>query len=480
MYCNNCGKEINENGKYCPYCGNPIQIHKEENEAESEKNKDIGGFHTENKDPKRVPLKSKKGIAIAFLILIVVIIVIVPLGMGNGSEEVIEKLLEYTELYQTDSGYVFSSNEGWELNYTDVNEYAKIEETQMENCVSDAFGIIDVGSDGTFSYDYDTENLNMYFDVTIPEGGTLSIITYNMEDDEFILNVDGERYEPSDEFSEYLTIYNIKDILVSDVSGFKEALERMDLSVEQISEISVEDIEKYIDNKEIEEKKQNDVEYNKASEKQNVEVNDTENEEEYVFPDSDKKYLSEDEIRSVDLEKMRFGRNEIFARHGYIFNDDTYREYFEGKSWYKGTITSDQFNADEEFNDFEKKNVELIKEVEDAVGNLDNSFIGKSGVYICTDPNLSVTGWIDIQRTGNTFDFRLLTLETEYDLITGSAEMIDNHTIQLELDNMTITCTWSDSDHMYVNCSEVYQGMDAALLDETINGHNYEYSAEFN
>lgn len=214
MYCSNCGKEINENGKYCPYCGNPIQIQKEENEAESEKNTDNGGFHTDNRHSKRVIMKNKKGIVIGFLILIVVLIVVIPLATGNGSEETIEKLLEYTELYQTDSGYVFSSDEGWELNYTDVNEYAKIEETQVENCVSDAFGIADVGSDGTFSYDYDTKNLNAYFDVTAPEGGTLSIITYNMEDDEFILDIDGERYEPSDEFSEYPTMYNIKDILL--------------------------------------------------------------------------------------------------------------------------------------------------------------------------------------------------------------------------------------------------------------------------
>ena len=86
---------------------------------------------------------------------------------------------------------------------------------------------------------------------------------------------------------------------------------------------------------------------------------------EYIFPDSDKKYLSEEEIRSVGTDKIALGRNEIYARHGYIFNGETYRQYFESLSWYEGTIPSDEFNAQAEFNDYEKKNVELIKQIED-------------------------------------------------------------------------------------------------------------------
>ena len=66
------------------------------------------------------------------------------------------------------------------------------------------------------------------------------------------------------------------------------------------------------------------------------------------------------------------------------------------------------------------------------------------------------------------------------DLITGKAELIDSSTIQLTSYGITYTCTWSDSEHMYVTCSEVYQGMDGATLDATTNGRNYVYSKEFN
>lgn len=91
---------------------------------------------------------------------------------------------------------------------------------------------------------------------------------------------------------------------------------------------------------------------------------------EFIFPDSDKKYLSEDEIRSKNVDEMMIGRNEIFARHGYIFGEDGLKQHFEGTSWYKGTVPAEQFNSEQIFNDFEKKNVELIKQVEDEINGV--------------------------------------------------------------------------------------------------------------
>ena len=82
--------------------------------------------------------------------------------------------------------------------------------------------------------------------------------------------------------------------------------------------------------------------------------------QEYIFPDSNSRYLSEEEIRNIDEEKQRLARNEIFARHGYIFNDEELNQYFNSTSWYQGTVPSDQFDMDWVLNDFEKKNLELI------------------------------------------------------------------------------------------------------------------------
>lgn len=94
------------------------------------------------------------------------------------------------------------------------------------------------------------------------------------------------------------------------------------------------------------------------------EDNVIEDENEYIFPESDSRFLSEEEVVKADIKKLPFGRNEIYARHGYIFNNKTYQAYFEKTSWYKGTVPSDQFDEDV-FNEYEKQNVKLIKQVED-------------------------------------------------------------------------------------------------------------------
>ena len=103
--------------------------------------------------------------------------------------------------------------------------------------------------------------------------------------------------------------------------------------------------------------------------------------QEYIFPESDGRYLSEEEVRVMEADKLRLGRNEIFARHGYIFNDEELSQYFNNTSWYNGTVPSDQFDMDELLNDFEKRNIELIESVENEVGATSEQFVIPAGIY---------------------------------------------------------------------------------------------------
>ena len=57
-------------------------------------------------------------------------------------------------------------------------------------------------------------------------------------------------------------------------------------------------------------------------------------------------------------------RNEIYARHGRKFNDSELQEYFNGKSWYNGTIAPENFNADAILSDIEQANLKLIHKYE--------------------------------------------------------------------------------------------------------------------
>ena len=67
--------------------------------------------------------------------------------------------------------------------------------------------------------------------------------------------------------------------------------------------------------------------------------------EDYIFPDSDKAYLSLNYLRHCTKQYLAFGRNEIFARHGRKFADQNLQMFFEirGASWYHPTLSPEEF-----------------------------------------------------------------------------------------------------------------------------------------
>lgn len=68
--------------------------------------------------------------------------------------------------------------------------------------------------------------------------------------------------------------------------------------------------------------------------------------------------LTEEDIKDKTKHELRIMRNEIYARHGYIFKDPILRDYFMQKSWYKPTTISVTFN------DIEQYNVRFIQQYE--------------------------------------------------------------------------------------------------------------------
>lgn len=83
---------------------------------------------------------------------------------------------------------------------------------------------------------------------------------------------------------------------------------------------------------------------------------------EYLISDSDVRYLNKDELSIYNKEELALIRNEIYARHGYIFNQEPFKSYFNQKEWY---IPNSYFKgSDSELNSFEKENVKLIQKLE--------------------------------------------------------------------------------------------------------------------
>lgn len=66
--------------------------------------------------------------------------------------------------------------------------------------------------------------------------------------------------------------------------------------------------------------------------------------EEYIIRDSDVRYLTSADLKELSAEDIRIARNEIFARHGRIFESQELQEYFETKSWYTPSIPAVEFS----------------------------------------------------------------------------------------------------------------------------------------
>ena len=85
---------------------------------------------------------------------------------------------------------------------------------------------------------------------------------------------------------------------------------------------------------------------------------------EYILPKSDKEKLTRADLEGLTKEQLRLARNEIYARHGMIFGVDDLDKYFATKSWYKPTISFNDFYDTVEMSLVEEENVILIQQVE--------------------------------------------------------------------------------------------------------------------
>ncbi|UZW14317.1 DUF5050 domain-containing protein [Clostridium pasteurianum] len=82
----------------------------------------------------------------------------------------------------------------------------------------------------------------------------------------------------------------------------------------------------------------------------------------FILPNSNTTKLKEEDLKNLTKDQLILARNELFARHGYIFNTPEFKEYFESKTWYH---PNSSFNGELKDN-IEKYNFNLIKKIEDS------------------------------------------------------------------------------------------------------------------
>lgn len=83
----------------------------------------------------------------------------------------------------------------------------------------------------------------------------------------------------------------------------------------------------------------------------------------YIFPDSAQRYMSEEELYDLPLQIINYGKNEIYARHGRRFRSQELQAYFDGQSWYSGSISPDDFDENS-LNEYERTNAHMINDFE--------------------------------------------------------------------------------------------------------------------
>lgn len=99
----------------------------------------------------------------------------------------------------------------------------------------------------------------------------------------------------------------------------------------------------------------------------------------YVFPLSNKNYLSNEDIEALEAisdnyfnysykDCLDFAINEIYARHGQVFNaENKYYDFYNQYDWYQAIPKCDDVIWST-FNDFEKKNINLLVQYEESLG----------------------------------------------------------------------------------------------------------------
>lgn len=92
------------------------------------------------------------------------------------------------------------------------------------------------------------------------------------------------------------------------------------------------------------------------------EVRDVSNVIEPLY-ETDKRYLTKENLAYDPPLVIHLAKNEIYARHGYIFKDADLYNYFMGCIWYTPSVEPEAFSEDV-FNAYEKENLKLLTELD--------------------------------------------------------------------------------------------------------------------
>lgn len=87
----------------------------------------------------------------------------------------------------------------------------------------------------------------------------------------------------------------------------------------------------------------------------------------YLWP-TDTEYISSSDLSGLGQDTVAAIRNEIYARHGYAFTTERWKNYFSAKSWYVRDESCTESTVTSRLNSIEKANVNTIVAYEESMG----------------------------------------------------------------------------------------------------------------
>lgn len=390
MKCPNCGTEFT-GGMFCPNCGTKVE------------STNISDRLPQGSNNRRVGKNKRKGCligVIVFSIVIIAIILLLVIAINFSNKETrktIEKLSEFTNVEQDGDRYLFSYNDEWVLNYNPDAQTVRIKDPEVLKCLSSFLGSQDTGNDGTFVYNWEDKSYYAYVDCKI-DGKNASSVQYSIKKDKWILMLDGDWYKLTKKSKKDIDNCGLKDIMKQDVKDFESDLNKYGLMLDDVQAVFYSDIKKYYSKKnaegapekitttettvtQVEEDTSSDtaeVPMEEATEEEATEEESTEEESadrpdaenmllyNYFIADSDTRVIEEGDYSYMTWQELCYAKNEIYARHGYIFKSKELQDVFESKQWYK---KSKKFTKNPKLSKIEAKNVETLREAEMGAGD---------------------------------------------------------------------------------------------------------------
>lgn len=393
-FCKQCGAKLEEKEmKQCYKCGQMIAVDKKfctqcgaEQSAQEEAayQEEIGSSEAVVSKKKK---KKRKRKVILFLLLVIVIVFAAIywfwgkdyLQKNTRKEKEAQKKTEKTEEEDTKK-----KKEEEELAYdTRVPVSVRLKVSSTENSGDfDADYLQDANADTAWAVSGDGVGEYVKFEPKEEKKiyGILMLPGKLSSEEEFkaysypkklLISADGEEFEAEMIADEYIPDFeNLSHSFV--YYEFDEPLESDEIkvsikAVENGSEYDITVISElylYTHPKESEKEESSEI---VVEHSENGRISQVDAYSDYILPGSDTRYITKEELDGFTAEECRLARNEIYARHGRIFDDEALQFYFESRSWYEAKIQGEEFE-ESMLNEYEIANRDLIVEYENDQG----------------------------------------------------------------------------------------------------------------